>query len=300
MFQAKDSGSNNIITSLEAEKSGIRCKSKAPEPKTCKYCGKPLYHEGMILNNQVVFWKPTPQRCNCSKAIDYWTKYDENKKREKEQEVLSAKRAQMQDKVNRLLGKSGLKKRFLNRTFDNFICKTANQKLAYITAKKYADNFQEYYERGIGLYIEGTNGTGKTHLAAAISLQLISNGIPVVCKTSIELFDDIKKAFDAEKTNEFEVLNIYKQVDLLIIDDLGKEQCTDWSMSTLYSILNDRYEDMKPTIITTNYNEDSLIKNLTPRGSDNEKAIAIISRLREVSTVITMAWEDYRGACNER
>ncbi|MGB4439337.1 MAG: ATP-binding protein [Sedimentibacter sp.] len=300
LFQVKDSGSNNIITSLEAEKSGIKCKSKAPEPKTCKYCGKPLYHEGIILNGQVVFWKPNPQHCTCDKAQKYWTTVDENKRSAKEQEEMTQNRVQMQNKINRLLGKSGLKKRFLNRTFENFICKTPNQKIAFMTAKKYADKFQEYFERGIGLYIEGTNGTGKTHLAAAISLQLINKGVPVVCKTSIELLDDIKRAFDANKTNEFEVISVYKQVDLLIIDDLGKEQCTDWSMSTLYSILNDRYEDMKPTIITTNYNEDSLIKNMTPKGSDNEKIVAIISRLREISTVITMAWEDYRGDCNER
>ena len=81
----------------------------------------------------------------------------------------------------------------------------------------------------------------------------------------------------------------------MIIDDLGKEQCSDWSMSTLYSILNDRYEDMKPTIVTTNYNADALVAALTPKGFDNTKIVAIISRLREVSTVMTMAWEDIRG-----
>lgn len=300
MFQAKDLGKSNIITSLEAEQNGIACKSKAPEYKTCKYCGKPLYHEGVILNEQVVFWKPNPQRCNCEKAQKYWSTCDENKKHAKEQEKIAQQRAQMQDRINRLLGKSGLKKRFLNRTFENFIVKTSNQNKAYIAAKKYADKFQDYYENGIGLYIEGTNGTGKTHLAASIALQLIQSGVPVVCKTSIEILDDIKKAFDDNKTNEFEVLNVYKSVDLLIIDDLGKEQCTDWSMSTIYSIMNDRYEDMKPTIITTNYNEDALIRNLTPKGSDNEKIVAIISRLREVSTVITMVWEDYRGGCYDR
>lgn len=83
-------------------------------------------------------------------------------------------------------------------------------------------------------------------------------------------------------------------------EDLGKEQCTDWSVSTLYSILNDRYEDMKPTIITTNYNADELVRALTPKGGDGTKARAIISRLREVSTVITMAWPDYRTGGSRR
>ena len=67
-------------------------------------------------------------------------------------------------------------------------------------------------------------------------------------------------------------------------------------MSTLYSIMNDRYEAMKPTIITTNYNVDRLISALTPKGFDNMKIVAIISRLRETNKVMTMAWEDIRGS----
>ena len=85
------------------------------------------------------------------------------------------------------------------------------------------------------------------------------------------------------------------------MDDLGKEQCTEWSVSTLYSILNDRYEDMKPTIITANYNADELSASPDPeRRRRHEKARAIISRLREVSTVITMAWADYRTGGSRR
>lgn len=284
-----------MVTSLEAEQYGIKCKKKPPEPKECEFCGKTLYHEGVILFDQVAFWSPAPQRCTCEAAVKYWTDYEEKQRQAKEQEELARKRAAMQEKIKKLLGQSGLKKRFLNRTFGNYRARTPEQRKAYAVAKAYADRFQEFYERGEGLYIEGTNGTGKTHLAAAIALQLIHKGIPVLCKTSIDLLDDIKKAFDDNQVSEYDVLKIYKQVDLLIIDDLGKEQCTDWSMSTLYSILNDRYEDMKPTIITTNFNEDTLIKNLTPKGYDNAKIVAIISRLREVSTVLTMAWEDYRS-----
>ena len=58
--------------------------------------------------------------------------------------------------------------------------------------------------------------------------------------------------------------------------------------------MNARYEDMKPTIVTTNYNADGLIKALTPKGTDETKIYAIVSRLRGTSTVVTMAWEDYR------
>ena len=53
-------------------------------------------------------------------------------------------------------------------------------------------------------------------------------------------------------------------------------------------------EDMRPTIVTTNYNAENLVSALTPKGFDNTKIVAIISRLRETSTVMTMAWADAR------
>lgn len=203
----------------------------------------------------------------------------------------------MEAKINRLLGDSGIKKRFQHRTFANFRADTPQRKHAYDLAKAYADLWDKHSAEGTGLYIEGTNGTGKTHLAAAIAMQLITERrIPVICKTAGDMLLDIKNAFDSAGATEKQVLDIYKKVDLLIVDDLGKEQCTDWSISTLYSILNDRYEEMRPTIVTTNYNSDDLIRALTPKGYDNLKVVAIISRLREVSQVMTMAWEDARSS----
>ncbi|WP_165904929.1 MULTISPECIES: ATP-binding protein [unclassified Dehalobacter] len=296
-FPVPDSGTNrnNVLTTAEAEELGLRFRTQPPEPKTCQYCGKVLYHEGIRFADVVSFWSPSPKRCSCPEAQAYWSAYDSEQQRIQEQEEIARRRAATQEKIDQLIGRSGLKKRFKNRTFQTFKAETPKQKKAYAVAKEYADRFFEFYQRGEGLYIEGTNGTGKTHLAAAITLQLINEGIPVVCKTSIELLDNIKQAFDGSQVSEYDILKVYKQVDLLIIDDLGKEQCTDWSMSILYSILNDRYEDLRPTIITTNFNEETLIRNLTPRGFDSSKVIAIISRLREVSTVITMAWEDFRS-----
>ena len=129
----------------------------------------------------------------------------------------------MQEKISRLLGQSGIKKRFQQRTF-RIRCDTAGRKKNYSIAKEYCGQLA-YHRQERRLYIEGTNGTGKTHLAAAIALQLINEGIPVICKTSSDLLLDIKKAFDNEYVKEHEVLDIYKKVDLLIIDDLGKEQC---------------------------------------------------------------------------
>lgn len=242
-----------------------------------------------------MMWQPFPARCDCERAKEYWAEYDRREAERKEREAEAERQRKMRERIAKLLGQSGIKRRFRQRTFPNFRTDTPGRRKSYEIAKEYADNFAVHRANGDGLYIEGTNGTGKTHLAAAIALQLIEQGVPVICKTASDLLMDIKKSFDRQEISEAQVLDIYKKVDLLIIDDLGKEQCSDWSMSTLYSILNDRYEDMKPTIVTTNYNTDALAAALTPKGYDNTKIVAIISRLREVSRVVTMAWEDIRG-----
>lgn len=287
---------DSIITPAQARERGIRWEKEPPEWGKCEFCGKELEAEGIVLGGKIFMWKPIAPRCKCEQAQIYWAEHDRKEAERKVAEEEAERRKAMQERISRLLGQSGIKKRFQQRTFPNFRCDTAGRRENYNVAKEYADNFAYHKAKGDGLYIEGTNGTGKTHLAAAIALQLIGEGIPVICKTSSDLLQDIKRSFSFEGAKEHEVLDIYKKVDLLIIDDLGKEQCSDWSMSTLYAIMNDRYEDMKPTIVTTNYNASDLADALTPKGYDNTKIVAIISRLKETSTVMTMAWEDIRGS----
>lgn len=276
---------------------GLGTKTSPPPSDICQFCGKVMPRKGLVIGNDVCMWQPFPMRCDCDRAREYWRKYDEAKTERRQAEAEAERRAAIQGRIDSLLGQSGIKKRFRRRTFDNFVTDTQGRKEAYETAKAYAYNFAEYKANGDGIYIEGTNGTGKTHLAVAIALKLIyEDKIPVICKTAGDLLLDIKRTFNDNSTvDEAQVLDIYKQVDLLIIDDLGKEQCSDWSMSMLYSILNDRYEEMRPTIITTNYNAVGLIKALTPKGCDDTKVIAVLSRLKETSIGITMDWEDWRG-----
>lgn len=275
---------------------GLQIRNPQPPDEQCEFCGKALHHEGVVFSNSV-FWSPSAERCDCEQAVRKWAEYDAEQERLKLEKEQRERYEAQQARINKLLGASGIGKRFQQRVFQTFKANTPARAKAYQIAKDYADNFALHLEDGTGLYIEGTNGTGKTHLAAAIAMQLMTEQrIPCICKTAGDLLMDIKAAFDREGVTEQAVLKVYKDVSLLVVDDLGKEQCTDWSISTLYSILNDRYERMLPTIITTNYNSDDLVRALTPKGYDNLKAVAIVSRLREVSQVLTMAWEDWRQA----
>ncbi len=108
------------------------------------------------------------------------------------------------------------------------------------------------------------SGNGKTHLGvAAMKLFAFRGGFggkPSVTFTVFsELMEDIRSTFDDNTVKTIDIVNLFKESDVLVIDDIGAEKVTDHVLSTLYSILNRRYEDMKPTIITTNLSEEDVV-----------------------------------------
>lgn len=282
-----------IYTSKEVEELGIPSTQPVPKPEKCKYCGKTLYYECVVLMGQAMIWNLEKPRCDCEKAVAFWKGWDAKQEKIKKEKELAEEQELRKQKIESILGKSGIKKRYLSRTIDSFSV-TAENKRSFEVATDYIKNFREYFTQGKGLYLEGPCGTGKTHLAIAIALVIINTGVPVICKTSIDILGDIKRCYERNsEVTEEEVLEAYKTVDLLIIDDLGKEQVTEWSVPVLYSILNERYEALLPTIITTNYNTTALAEKLSAKG-DAETATAIISRFVESSKRVTMSWADYR------
>lgn len=287
-----------IFTSKEIEEKGLEYSIEPEPPVKCKYCGKDLYQRGVVLpiGNKVITWLDH-ERCNCRKATEYWTKYDNKQREIQEKERLEKENKRKIDRINKILGDSGIEKRFKNRTFENFRVDEENQE-AYTNTRLYAENFQRFKETGEGLYFSGGNGTGKTHLAVAIALDLITKGIPVICMTSIKLLQEIRRTYDRDRNiSEYQILETYKEVDLLVIDDLGQENSTDWALTMLYDIINDRYERCLPTIVTTNLNEKDLINAWSQKAND-WTARAIVSRLHEMTMGITMNGRDRRKEVN--
>ena len=275
-----------------------------PEPVPCEYCGKPRHTQGFWLGNRVRWNMTGPVRCTCPEAeAAYEKEKAEREAEEKTQREAEAAR-RMATRVQEIVGASGMHNRFLRRTFETFHPTAENQR-ALRACKAYADNFRDKLphddaEPGRnGLFITGPKGTGKTHLAAAIANQLMQQGTAVICMTMIDLLDRIKQTYEKQKQwgiSEGAVLNTYKEVPLLIIDDMGKEPATEWAVSKIYAIINARYEEYLPTIITTNYSDSELVKRLTPKESgDSTTADATIDRLREMCAAIVTTGDSWRS-----
>lgn len=293
----------------DAKNRGYTYNLEPPAPEPCPFCGRMLYHYGAIMpmEKHVFTWFTEPERCTCPEAQEYWRKQEAAKqaadaaeKRRKEQERIQAR-------IGKLIKDSGIRGRFLNRTFERFTVDDVNRK-AYGAAKRYADSFPIMLptkdKRGKihppakernGLFISGTKGTGKTHLATSIANQLIQGGTPVICMTMIDLLARIKQTFDRPgEATEADILRIYEEVPLLIIDDIGTEQPTAWGITQIYTIINARYEAYMPIIITTNYSGENLIRRMTPDRDDGVTAAKTISRLQEMCSGIEMTWDDWR------
>lgn len=216
-------------------------------------------------------------------SIDDFLRDSIRKNEEEAKQILMKKR---QDRIAELLVKSGLGKRFQKRTFESFTV-TDENKAAYKTAFDFA---QEFPKVSSGLLFTGPVGTGKTHLASAIANKLIEKLYAVICRNITDIISFIKSSYgkDAELT-EYEIVDILtKEVDLLIIDDLGKEKTSDNTNMLLYQIVNRLYEDEKPIVVTTNFVGKTLAQKLGERGE------AIISRLTEMCQPVKMTGEDWR------
>lgn len=132
-------------------------------------------------------------------------------------------------------------------SFDSFR-KTNDNAYNLKLCLRYANHFDEMLAKNQGLLFYGGVGTGKTFAAACIANYLLNRRIPVIMTSFVKLLESMQ-GFSEDDSALIARLNRAK---LLIIDDLGAERSTDYSLEKVYDIVDSRYRTKLPIILTTN------------------------------------------------
>ncbi len=132
--------------------------------------------------------------------------------------------------------------------------------------KRYVAGLESFIEEGRGLWFMGDVGTGKTTLAMIVSRAALERGLSVAIYSLPRLLAEIRRTYDQDtESTYFDFFKQLVKVDLLHIDDVGAERQTDWVLEQLYALINERYEQKKAVMITTNLGPDDLREQIGER-----------------------------------
>lgn len=125
-----------------------------------------------------------------------------------------------------------------------------------------------------------------------IKTQEVKENVNVIFGTLTELLEKYDESY--ENYNATEVTQLYTNVDLLILKDLGEEAIDRWMLSKLFVIINERMKNGLPIIITTNYDLEQLREKLSKENEGCEIVNSIISRLYKMCDRVDYKKSIYR------
>jgi DNA replication protein DnaC len=147
---------------------------------------------------------------------------------------------------------SGIPKRFRGVSFERKpVCDLDPFVLRHVRA--FAEHVEERIDAGQGLWFYGDVGTGKTSLAMLVSKAALDAGRSVAIYSVPRLIAEIRDTYDSGSSDSY--MRLFRRlcaVDLMHLDDLGAERTTDWVLEQLYSIVNERWQDRRSIVVTTN------------------------------------------------
>jgi DNA replication protein DnaC len=154
--------------------------------------------------------------------------------------------------------------------------------------RDFVRNLDERIRTGQGLWIFGDVGTGKTTLGMLVSKEALKRGHTVAIYSVPRLLAEIRDTYDAGP-GERSYADLFDElvgVDLLHLDDLGAEKQTEWVFEQLYSLVNERYEQERSVVVTSNVTEVSELEEQIGRRT--------VSRLTEMTYQVPLFGEDLR------
>jgi DNA replication protein DnaC/primosomal protein DnaI len=131
----------------------------------------------------------------------------------------------------------------------------------------------------------------RTHAVSALARALVYEGHSVVLTNTLAMLDSIQATYGRDETRAAGWA-LYRMRPL-ILDDMGKESGNGWVLTTMFQVINTRYEDMRPIVVTSQYTLPALAKRLG-RAGEKESAEAIASRLYEMCGIVALPGIDHR------
>lgn len=184
-----------------------------------------------------------------------------------------------QREINKKLDLSGIPPIFNEATVHSFDVRrysTKDNRDTADIAKKAAANFIKNYpvmkEHGKGLYLYSQiKGSGKTRLASSVANALVKmHGVDIAFIKSADLINQVKKTFGSKEITQADVIETFRKVELLVVDDLALKGATEFEEGILYDVMDYRLENKKPTIFTSNVTIQDL-ENIYPGGRVNKR-----------------------------
>lgn len=195
-----------------------------------------------------------------------------------------------QSRAESMLKRSGIPPRYVKASFDNFILAPSgddrvNQEAAVAECRAFAENFREVLDYGGNLLLAGKSGTGKTHLACAISNHVAGEGFSSLFLGAPAIVRRMISARGAKSdASPEQVLEELAALDLLIIDEI-ESFYGEGAREIIIDVINVRYEERRPIIAITNLGIEELNEKLSLRSVD---------RLADNGRKIAFSWPSYR------
>lgn len=230
----------------------------------CPECGDVVYLRTVLMSagdRELAYTERTSCRCDL----------------EAEAERKQAERAEKEREIQRYFGRIDLLNypNYRRMTFSSLKVINDNRK-GIEAVRKYTAEFN--LESPKNLVLGGRPGVGKTHLAVSCAQVLNQKGYSVLIAKTAELLNRLRQEYDKGSGISYLLNILTKNVEVLVIDDLGTAKMTPWALEQLYRIVDGRY-DRLPTVVTTNYRDGNKLSQALSVPDMPYIGEAIVSRL---------------------